>query len=562
MNLLHRLIGSSALATALLFGALSSGGCSLLIETETCQSDADCSVGTCTADNICTDGAAATCSDDTPCPEGQLCGEDDQCVSGSGLLAPPCELSYGNIAAENAFNLGVLLPLSGPEEGFGRPLLNAIRLAQNDFNGIGGVLNRPVGLIVCDTQGLDDEALAGARHLVEEAGVEAIIGPDYSSQTIDIATSLTIDNEVVLISPSATAATISGLSDNDLVWRTAASDVIQGIALGELLTYMLADVVEAEAPKLALLTRRDDTYADGLQSALIAQLPAEITGGDNSRFAPYSYANASAGQTGDDYFDTVGEVIADAASTGEPDVVVILGSSEAWEIAAALDEGLSGSPLYVFVDAARNTDQAQAAPESLQGRIWGTAPQNIGAADYAPYISFRLKYLSEYNRDPNDFQFVANAFDALYVVALGAAGEGFTGPEIAEGMKRLSSGNTVDPGQSQAQSAINTLRGGGSINFRGASGPLNFDEKGDPQASPIALWCFDSNRLPEAGVILNEMLEFVPQLCGQDPFDDEPIDEGDTDADVGPDADIDASDADEDAAVIGPSDTDLSRDTD
>lgn len=564
MNLLHRLIGSSVLATALLSGALALSGCSLLIETETCQSNADCNGGTCSADNICVDDAAALCSEEQPCPEGQLCDEAGQCVSTEGLLAPPCELSSGNITADNAFNLGVLLPLSGPEEGFGRPLLDAIRLAQSDFNGIGGVLNRPVGLIICDTQGLDDEALAGARHLVEEAGVEAIIGPDYSSQTIDIATSLTIDNEVVLISPSATAATISGLSDNDLVWRTSASDVIQGIALGELLTFMLNDVVEAEAPKLALLTRRDDTYADGLQSALIAQLPAEITGGDDTRFAPYNYANASAGQTGDDYFDTVGDVIADAASSGEPDVVVILGSSEAWEIAAALDEGLDGAPLYVFVDAARNTDQAEAAPESLQGRIWGTAPQNIGAADYAPYISFRLKYLSEYNRDPNDFQFVANAFDALYVVALGAAAEGFTGPQIAEGMKRLSSGSTVDPGQSQAQNAINTLRGGGSINFRGASGPLNFDDNGDPQASPIALWCFDSNRLPESGVILNEMLEFVPQRCGEDPFDDDPVDEGDASADVGPDAELDADPdvADDAAAVIEPSDTELSRDTD
>src|SRR5690554_6242740 len=411
MKLLHRLFGSSALAALLLAAALPMSGCSLLIETETCQSDADCPEGRCTADNLCElTAVSTTCSESEPCPEGQLCNDENMCVSGGGLLAPPCELSFGNIAAENAFNIGVLLPLSGAEEGFGRPLLDAIRLGQSDFNGIGGVLNRPVGLIVCDTQGLDDEALAGAQHLVNEAGVEAIIGPDYSSQTIDIATTLTIENEVLLVSPSATAATISGLNDNDLVWRTSASDVIQGIGLGELVSFVLSDVIETEAPKLALLTRRDDTYADGLQSALLDQLPAEIIGGGDDRFAPYNYANSSAGQTGDDYFDTVGDIIADASESGEPDLVVILGSAEAWDIAAALDEGLTGSPLYVFADAARNTERAQTAPESLRGRIWGTAPQNIGASGYAPYISFRLKYRAEYSgQDPDDFQFVANA---------------------------------------------------------------------------------------------------------------------------------------------------------
>ncbi|RAL23844.1 hypothetical protein DL240_06740 [Lujinxingia litoralis] len=542
MTLLRRLTGSTALLVLLLASAtLPWSGCSLVLETQTCQSDADCpGGGTCTEDNLCT---SARCSEALPCPGGQLCSESGQCVAGGNLLAAPCELSFGNISADNAFNIGVLLPLSGPEAGFGRPLLDAIRLAQSDFNNIGGVLNRPLGLIVCDTQGLDDQALAGASQLVENAGVEAIIGPDYSSQTIDIATSLTIDNEVLLISPSATAATISGLPDNDLVWRTSASDVIQGIGLGELIAFMLRDVVDDEAPKLALLARRDDTYAEGLRHALLEQLPAEVTGGDATRFAPYNYANASAGQTGDDYFDTVSDIIADASVSGEPDLVVILGSGEAWDIASALEDGLSGEPFYVFVDAARNTDLAAQAPETLRGRVWGTAPQNIGESGYAPYISFRLKFRAEYpGQDPDDYQFVANAFDALYVVALGAAGGGFTGPEIARGMKRLSEGTLIEPGQSGAQNAVNILSGEGSVNFRGASGPLNFDEQGDPQASPIALWCLDSEGLPELGVILDDKLAFLPRRCGEGT--EEPGDQGDPDADVGADVGPDADSED------------------
>ncbi len=489
------------LVTVCVMGLLGSG-CSLVLNLSECGDDSECPDGICSEDGLCVAEEVQGCEDDTDCPGDQTCNELGACQEPSSLLGEPCTQSVGEINDEDAFLIGVLLPLSGPEEDFGRPLFNAIRLGQSDFNGIGGVLSRDIALIVCDTQGLDDRARAGAEHLAA-VGVQAVIGPDYSSQTIDVATNVTIPAEMVLVSPSATAVTISNLDDNGLVWRTVASDAVQGAALGELVNFLLDD------QPLAVLARADDTYAAGLRQALIDRVPASVIS-DDALFTTYDYPNAAAGQ-GSDYSTVVGNLLAEDPAPG---VVVILGAAEAWTIATLLDDEWDHDPIFVFADAARNIGEASTAPSSLLGRVWGTAPQNVGDSGYAPYLGFRVKYQGAYGERPDNFQFVANAFDALYVIALGAAGGGFDGPGIAEGMTRLSDGQSVEPNQAAAQSAMNTLSQGGSVNYRGASGELNFDENGDPQASPIVLWCFDDPGLPTPGVVMDANLQFSPQQCG------------------------------------------------
>ncbi|MFU8804857.1 MAG: ABC transporter substrate-binding protein [Bradymonadaceae bacterium] len=510
--------------TAIMAASLALTSCSVVLNFDECQSTDQCRTRlgagwTCSDDRICIQSGGETplsCEDDAACVAelgpGSTCNSLGECQAPSSLLGPPCEQSVGSINDAEAFNMGVLLPLSGPEEGFGRPLLDAILLAQKDFQGINGVGGRPVGLIICDTQGNDELALSGARHLVNQAGVQAIIGPDYSSQTIDVATQVTIENEVLLISPSATATTVTNLDDNGLVWRTTPSDAVQGQGLGLIMRYILDEVVKTpdDQTKLVVLSRRDDTYVSGLASALNEHIPQDILSGDIHRFSPRTYPNVSAGE-GADYSGVISQI---GAEEVEPDLVVVLGRADAWEIAELLDGVLSEkAPIYLFVDAAKNNTQAQAAPVNLQGRIWGTAPQNVGESNYAPYLSFRIKFRGEYDVEPNDFQFVANAFDAFYVVALAASAEGFTGPELAVGMTRLSSGTRIHPNQAEAQQGMQILSTGGTIDYQGASGPLDFDENGDPQAGPITLWCLQGATLPEVGVILDGNLLFTPHRC-------------------------------------------------
>ncbi len=446
-------------------------GCSLLVDFEECTSDADCASPS---------GAAGVCSDgicSTPAGTGELRGG-------------PCDEIIGPGEADD-FYIGVLLPLSGEEAGFGVPLLNAVRIAQGDFNALGGVRSSEISLLVCDTAGLDAQAIEGAEHLAE-VGVQAVIGPDFSRQVLDVANQVTISNEMVLVTPSGTAAPIRILDDNDLVWRTVANDAVQGRTLGLLVDRVVTEDLGLtwEQAEVLVLERAEDTYSAGLSEAIESVVPRAADASSLANFETYP-------ENWEEFW------ISNRGDFAAPDVVVILGASEGWDFAEEIDAFFDSEPIFVFADAAKNSEEAAVTDSALEGRILGTAPQNVGETDYIPYQSFRAKYQSDYDQDPNQFQFVANAFDALFVIALGASAEGLSGPQIAQGMKRLSDteAEEISADQTGATRAIEILRGEANVDYQGAAGPMNFDETGEPDFSSIALWCFEDGGVPEKGVL-------------------------------------------------------------
>lgn len=460
-------------------------GCSVLVDFEECTTNEECQQSV---------GPASVCSSGICSASGPADGN---------LIGGPCQEIIGS-GGKRDFYIGVLLPLTGEEGGFGRPLLNAIRIAQNDFNAIGGVRSRPISLLVCDTQGLDQVALEGAEHLAS-VGIQAMIGPDFSRQVLDVATQVTIQNQMVLVTPSGTAAPIRILEDQNLVWRTVANDAVQGRTLGLLVDRVVTRDLNLtwQEARVLVLVREADSYSAGLSEAVASVVPRDDTGQSLAEFRNYPEA-------WEEFW------VANRGQIQEPDVVVILGASEAWDFAEEIDDFFPNQNLFIFADAAKNSEEASRTSMALEGRILGTAPQNVGETDYIPYQSFRVKYRSDYDEDPNQFQFVANAFDALFVIALGAAAEGVTGPQIAAGMARLSDteAEDVSADQTGATRAIEILQNGGAVDYQGAAGPMNFDETGEPDFTPIALWCFTSGGVPEQGVLFAGVgLRLEPVSC-------------------------------------------------
>lgn len=446
------------------------------------------------------------CADTSACAakhgRGWVCTSENLCER-RALLDPegPCATSNGPVNDPDSFNIGVILPLSGAEGGDGRAMLAAIELAQDDFNGLSGVNGRQIGLIICDSESDNDLALQAGEHLVNAAGVEVVIGPNSSSQTVDVATQHTIPNDVLLVSPSATAASVTSLNDNGLVWRTTTSDALQAYAMGLLVTDLLdqkQDEQSGEQPvKLAVLSRQDDVYTQGLRDLVLQYLPDETLNGGDDRYVAVNYQNDSAGQ-GSDYSGLVADL---STQRTEPDVVVILGFDEAWAIARQLDPELDGETLYVFSDAGRIADEAKAeASDQLESRVLGSAARTPDSS-YQPWNAFRIKFNAAYSEKAENIQYVANAYDALYAVALAAAGSGFSGPQLAEGMGKLSdtsaSAEVVFANQSGAQAGMLARSQGQAINLQGASGELNFDANGDPTVGEISLWCLLNRQVPE-----------------------------------------------------------------
>lgn len=499
---------------------LLSSACSLTLELESCAGNDECDEGfICSEDRLCVD-SSAQCQIDADCTElfgsGGSC-DDGVCQGETALTGGPCQRLEGAVGDENPFLLGVILQTSGVGGGFGQPMLVSMRLAMNDINGIGGINGRRIGLVVCDTQGSNQRAREAAQHLIDNVGVPAILGLN-SSQVIELGPSLIAANDVLLMSPSATASTISGLSNSELIWRTAPSDEAQAIALSGLVSHLIDEVLPAQGiaePKVAILVRRLDRWAEGLNDDLLLSLPTEILNGGSDRFTTYNFANVGAGEA-PDYTGTASHLATEAVA---PDLVIVLGSADSWQLIDHIDTLLENEPLFIGGDAMKNAQEAAGADPSLENRIWGTGPRNVAETGYEPYLIFRLKFQREFNDEPNNYQFVANAFDALYTLAFAASAEGFTGPELAQGLTRLGDGVDIDPTASDAQQAIEILSGQDSINYRGASGPINFDERGDPEPMPIALWCFRNGTVPERGELYSPQTGFTALTCLEDSLD-------------------------------------------
>ncbi|MCB0168589.1 MAG: ABC transporter substrate-binding protein [Anaerolineae bacterium] len=82
----------------------------------------------------------------------------------------------GEAASDEPINIGGGFALTGDESALDLPAANGAQLAAKEINAAGGVLGRPVDLIVHDSQYKMDVTAQIAKQFVEQDGVVAVIG--------------------------------------------------------------------------------------------------------------------------------------------------------------------------------------------------------------------------------------------------------------------------------------------------------------------------------------------------------------------------------------------------
>lgn len=157
---------------------------------------------------------------------GAACAEDDQ----AGEDAAPGEASFD-------LKIGQLSSFTGDLSPFGEPIAEAGRIAVEIINetltDLGLDDRITVSIQAEDTQTDSTAAVEAATKLVTTDNVQVIVGALASANTIPVAESVTVPNEVVQISPASTDPAITDLEDDGYVWRTAPSDALQGRVLAE-----------------------------------------------------------------------------------------------------------------------------------------------------------------------------------------------------------------------------------------------------------------------------------------------------------------------------------------
>jgi len=458
-----------------------------LIESGACERDADCA----------SYGPGLTCAT-------QRCVDSQQVPIG-GL----CDRFFGKdprtAAPGTVITLGALLPRSGPLGAFGDGMENGVRLAVQEINQSGGVLGRLLGVVSCDDGTDADKAVRAARHLVDVAKVDAIIGAGASGVTIEAFNKVAKDARVLMMSPSATSPAISNLPDGGLLWRTAPSDAVQGRAIAR---YILAKGYD----KIGIVNR-NDAYGNGLASTIQGTLceGGFVCNGDtliNRTYTDQVGASQATEQT---------EALR-ALADFSPDAVVLVGY---------VQDGIdflnlaNGAPFrFILTDGMRDTallgtseGQVGVAETNLLCNIVGTFPASPSGE---LYDAFAFAYEGQFAGPPATFS--ANAYDAAYLIALAyaaAQGDNIGDPDgraLAEGLARLSHGTSIPLGSSAFGTALTELSNdpAATVDVVGVSGPLDFDAALGEAPSGIEMWRLDPSRqeISNLGVVYDGQNEY------------------------------------------------------
>ncbi|PZG20364.1 branched-chain amino acid ABC transporter substrate-binding protein [Micromonospora craterilacus] len=216
--------------------------------------------------------------------------------------------------------LGGLLPKTGDLALAYPPLGAGAALAIKEINAAGGVLGEDVVWIDGDDGTNPTVAKATvASHI--DAGVHVIIGAGASGISAAVLPDV-VEAGLVLFSPSNTAASLTTADDEGFYFRTAPPDGLQGRAL--------ADVILRDGPQKIAIVARKDSYGEGLQDIVRAELERAGFGGDKVKLLGYEPGEGTEPPP-INFSDGARQIKAFGA-----DAVLIIGFSESAEVIRAL----------------------------------------------------------------------------------------------------------------------------------------------------------------------------------------------------------------------------------
>jgi branched-chain amino acid transport system substrate-binding protein len=176
-------------------------------------------------------------------------------------LAVPC----GHAAGEaKPIKIGAIFSVTGPASFLGAPESKTARMFVDKINAGGGLLGRPIELIIKDSAGSPEKAVSFAKQLIEEDQVLAIIGPSTSGETMQIK-KLCEESQMILVSCAAADAIVNPLAK--YVFKTPQKD-------SQAATWIYRTMKEKGITKIAVLTGNDGFGASG-KKQLEALAPAE-----------------------------------------------------------------------------------------------------------------------------------------------------------------------------------------------------------------------------------------------------------------------------------------------
>ena len=178
-------------------------------------------------------------------------------------------------------------------------------IAVAEINEMGGLLGRPVELVV--QTGIEDAAVAAAaaERMIRDDGVFAILGPNRSTHAVEVGP-VAQRYGVPMITTTATNPSVTNAGD--FVFMASATDLVQGAVMARFATKELG------VTRAAVIAQQGDVYAEGL-----AEIFADAIVKENGEIVPTEFYAADT----TDFTEQLTRIAAAA-----PDALFIAGFAE------------------------------------------------------------------------------------------------------------------------------------------------------------------------------------------------------------------------------------------
>lgn len=427
---------------------------------------------------------------DAICTPGKFCG--------TVVSQTDCPTLLGGSLSGRTTLFALMTKLTGQTSSLGESATKAADLALAELRQYGTGIQLPEGrqpedlrVLVCNDGSDSDDAVRIARYLTRDLGLPAILGPVYSDPAVAVAKNVTIPNEALMLNPFAVTPLLTPLNDNGLVWRTALSNAPEGNGMWQFVE-MLANDPRVKAamgtePLRVATVARPGIYGGGIvndfnearaKSSLVAKIDSYTLKQEGTNYT----------------FDAL------PLANSEPHIVVLAGTGEMIGTVVKPLEAKKRDkfPIYVASEGLRLADTLKLIAEhtnaeSLRSRLFVFAP----SVNNEYYATLASRWEAKYASKLPDLYGVANTYDAIYLLAYALATSGnaaVSGQELALGLRRLTPvGNMgtkrIPAGPKGVADGYGILISGGSINYDGVVGPLDFDPRTGEAPGTYDIFC-------------------------------------------------------------------------
>jgi branched-chain amino acid transport system substrate-binding protein len=351
--------------------------------------------------------------------------------------------------SQGPYTIGMVNSLTGSLSAFGQRNERGKELALAAVNDV-TINGRELEIISEDSESQAQAGVSAAQKLVNQDGVPFVIGAVGSGVSLAIYESVIQGTDVVQLSQNSTSP---DLTDFPGLLRMSPTGSTQSTAL--------SNIISDDGFDSVAMAWVNNDYGQGLAETFRAQWDGEIAYDQPHDQGQSSYSSTVSGM----------------ANSGADAWVFITYQPEFTSMAQeAFSNGYEAT--YYGADSVAGPDVLSNTPDGSLDGMKIVTPS--AAIDQENYQNFASEFESEYDTAPTSWS--AFAYDCVVTAALSiATADEFTGAALQETVRDV----TRPEGEEvfTFAEAIEVLGEDGSpsdINYEGVSGPIDFDENGDP----------------------------------------------------------------------------------